>query len=33
MEANGGEIGVESMPGQGTSFVITFPVPAEDRAE
>lgn len=33
VEANGGEIGVESMPGQGTSFVITFPVPAEDRAE
>jgi two-component system, OmpR family, sensor histidine kinase KdpD len=26
VEANGGEIGVESMPGQGTSFVVTFPV-------
>jgi K+-sensing histidine kinase KdpD len=26
VEANGGEIGVESMPGQGTSFVVSFPL-------
>ncbi|MGC1851774.1 MAG: ATP-binding protein [Solirubrobacterales bacterium] len=25
VEANGGEIGLESLPGQGTSFVVTFP--------
>jgi len=25
VEANGGEIGVESLPGQGTSFVVTLP--------
>jgi two-component system sensor histidine kinase KdpD len=25
VEANGGEIGIESLPGQGTSFVVTFP--------
>ena len=31
VEANGGQISVESVPGQGTSFVITFPVP--DRAK
>jgi K+-sensing histidine kinase KdpD len=29
VEANGGEIGVESLPGQGTSFVVRLPVPAE----
>jgi two-component system, OmpR family, sensor histidine kinase KdpD len=32
VEANGGEIGVESMPGQGTSFVVTFPVGETDAA-
>jgi K+-sensing histidine kinase KdpD len=26
VEANGGEIRIESMPGQGSSFVVTFPV-------
>jgi two-component system sensor histidine kinase KdpD len=30
VEANGGRIGVESLPGQGTSFVVVFPV--DDRA-
>ena len=32
VEANGGEIEVESLPGQGTSFVVTFaaPPPAAD---
>ena len=25
VEANGGEIGIESLPGQGTSFVVTLP--------
>ena len=30
IEANGGEIGVESLPGQGSSFVVSFPAPAED---
>jgi len=27
VEANGGTISVESLPGQGTSFVVSFPVP------
>lgn len=27
VEANGGEISVESMPGQGSSFVVSFPAP------
>jgi K+-sensing histidine kinase KdpD len=27
VEANGGEIGVESLPGQGTSFVVSFSLP------
>lgn len=31
VEANGGEIRVESLPGQGTSFVVTFPL-GEGRA-
>jgi two-component system, OmpR family, sensor histidine kinase KdpD len=31
VEANGGEIGVESLPGQGTSFVVTLPFSKEDR--
>jgi signal transduction histidine kinase len=26
IEANGGTIGVESLAGQGTTFVVTFPV-------
>lgn len=26
VEANGGEIGIESLPGQGTSFVVTLPL-------
>lgn len=29
VEANGGEIGVESMPGQGSAFVVSFPLPEE----
>ncbi len=29
LEANGGRIRAESLPGQGTSFVIQLPVPAE----
>ncbi len=29
VEANGGTIGVESLPGQGTSFVISLPVPEQ----
>ncbi|HWB69320.1 MAG TPA: ATP-binding protein [Solirubrobacterales bacterium] len=32
IEANGGEIEVESMPGQGTSFVVSFPVEGEAPA-
>jgi two-component system, OmpR family, sensor histidine kinase KdpD len=28
VEANGGTIGVESLPGQGTSFTVSLPVPA-----
>ena len=28
LEANGGRIRAESLPGQGTSFVIQFPLPA-----
>jgi two-component system, OmpR family, sensor histidine kinase KdpD len=28
VEANGGEIEVESLPGQGSSFVVSFPAPA-----
>jgi two-component system, OmpR family, sensor histidine kinase KdpD len=29
VEANGGTIAVESLPGQGSSFVVSFPVPEE----
>jgi two-component system sensor histidine kinase KdpD len=29
IEANGGEIGVESLPGQGSSFVVSFAAPVE----
>lgn len=29
VEANGGEISVESLPGQGTSFVVSFPIDPE----
>jgi two-component system sensor histidine kinase KdpD len=32
VEANGGTIAVESLPGQGTSLVVTFPVTAEAAA-
>jgi two-component system sensor histidine kinase KdpD len=32
VEANGGTIAVESLPGQGTSLVVTFPVAAEAPA-
>jgi two-component system, OmpR family, sensor histidine kinase KdpD len=32
LEANGGRIRAESLPGQGTSFVIQLPIPAETRA-
>jgi two-component system sensor histidine kinase KdpD len=28
VEANGGTISVESLPGQGTSFLVSLPVPA-----
>lgn len=31
VEANGGEIGVESLPGQGTSFVVTLPFSKEGQ--
>lgn len=30
--ANGGEIGVESLPGQGSSFVVGFPLAGEERS-
>jgi two-component system sensor histidine kinase KdpD len=30
VEANGGEIGVESLPGQGSSFVVSFAAPGQD---
>lgn len=33
VEANGGTIAVESLPGQGTSLVVTFPVAAEGAAK
>jgi signal transduction histidine kinase len=26
VEANGGELGVESVPGQGSTFVVSFPL-------
>ena len=32
LEANGGRIRAESLPGQGTSFVIQVPIPAEPPA-
>jgi two-component system, OmpR family, sensor histidine kinase KdpD len=32
LEANGGRIRAESLPGQGTSFVIQVPIPAESEA-
>jgi two-component system sensor histidine kinase KdpD len=32
VEANGGEISVESLPGQGTSFVVTLPMGAEEAS-
>jgi two-component system sensor histidine kinase KdpD len=31
IEANGGEVEVESLPGQGSSFVVTFAAPIPDR--
>ena len=31
VEANGGEIDVESLPGQGTSFVVTLPFSKEGQ--
>jgi len=30
IEANGGEVEVESLPGQGSSFVVTFEVPGDE---
>jgi two-component system, OmpR family, sensor histidine kinase KdpD len=33
IEANGGRIRADSLPGQGTTFVIALPVPAEQPAE
>jgi two-component system, OmpR family, sensor histidine kinase KdpD len=33
VEANGGEIEVESLPGQGTSFVVSFEAPEPEPAE
>ena len=33
LEANGGRIRAESLPGQGTTIVLTLPVPAEQPAE
>jgi two-component system, OmpR family, sensor histidine kinase KdpD len=32
VEANGGTVRVESLPGQGASFVVEFPVAAQERA-
>jgi two-component system sensor histidine kinase KdpD len=32
VELNDGEVHVESLPGQGTSFVVEFPVPSESPA-
>jgi two-component system sensor histidine kinase KdpD len=32
IEANGGEIGVESLPGQGSSFVVSFEAPLEGES-
>jgi two-component system sensor histidine kinase KdpD len=31
IEANGGEVGVESLPGQGSSFVVSFAAPESER--
>jgi two-component system, OmpR family, sensor histidine kinase KdpD len=33
IEANGGEIGVESLPGQGSSFVVSFAAPGDYGAD
>lgn len=33
VEANGGEVEVESLPGQGSSFVVTFEAPAETEEQ
>jgi two-component system sensor histidine kinase KdpD len=33
IEANGGTISVESLPGQGTSFVVSLPMSEEPRAQ